>query len=72
MRIPTIARYNESGECVKVNVGDAENLAYYANLGYKFSELPKPKQEPKSEPEEVEESEDEEKPRRGRPAQKKR
>lgn len=72
MRIPTVTRYNESGDFVNINVGDDANLAYYAQLGYKFSELPKPKQEPKSEPEEIEETEDEEKPRRGRPAQKKR
>lgn len=70
MIIPTVARYNESGDCVKVNVGDDENLAYYAGIGYKFDE--QPKQKPTPEPEEIEDTEDEEKPRRGRPAQKKR
>ena len=72
MRIPTVTRYNESGDFVNINVGDAANLEYYAQLGYKFSEQQKPKSEPETGPEEIEETEDEEKPRRGRPAQKKR
>lgn len=68
MEIQVITKYNEDGAAAVLNADDKEQQAQWAKIGYKFDEPPKPK---KAEKQEEPAEEEDDKPRRGRPAAKK-